>query len=149
MVWLCAVLEHIRQPFQVMQEVFRVLKPGGYVLISVPFMQEQHGSPHDYFRYTVNGVRSICAQFEEIEAGNSYTGPFGTLVQVATAIPRSYVRSSAIRYGLKFVISWLMSPLLLLDLLRHQGDDAPIFGGVCYLGKRRHKRLTDFQVFGL
>ena len=48
-VWLCAVMEHLRRPFDVGNEVYRILKPGGFVLVTVPFIQPRHGSPHDYF----------------------------------------------------------------------------------------------------
>jgi SAM-dependent methyltransferase len=53
-VWLCAVMEHLRRPFDVADEVFRVLKPDGFVLVTVPFIQPRHGSPYDYFRYTLD-----------------------------------------------------------------------------------------------
>ena len=58
---LCTeVLEHTRQPFQVMQEFARLLHPGGYLLLSVPFIYPVHESPHDYWRFTAHGLEAIC-----------------------------------------------------------------------------------------
>ena len=48
-----AVLEHVHSPNRVVQEIHRVLKPGGYICVAVPFLQGYHASPHDYQRWTV------------------------------------------------------------------------------------------------
>jgi len=57
---LCTeVLEHTRKPFQVMDEIARVLKPGGYLLLSVPFIYPVHEAPHDHWRFTVYGLEDI------------------------------------------------------------------------------------------
>ena len=53
------VLEHLNQPKLAITEVFRVLKPGGCFLSSVPFMFHIHGHPQDYNRFTEDGLR-LC-----------------------------------------------------------------------------------------
>lgn len=54
-----AVLEHTRIPWECARELWRVLKPGGTVVICVPFLQPEHAVPHDFFRYTVYGLQSM------------------------------------------------------------------------------------------
>lgn len=50
---ICAeLLEHVRNPQLVLAEVYRVLGPGGIVLITVPFLYRIHGDPYDFGRYT-------------------------------------------------------------------------------------------------
>lgn len=57
---LCmVVLEHTRNPKQVLCEFARVLKKGGTLFLVVPFLWEEHQVPHDYFRFTRYGVRSL------------------------------------------------------------------------------------------
>lgn len=51
-VLLCEVLEHIAEPEKVLDECLRILKPGGKLLITMPFMIGIHGDPEDYQRWT-------------------------------------------------------------------------------------------------
>jgi SAM-dependent methyltransferase len=46
------VLEHLYQPHQVIKGIRRLLRPGGKLLMNVPFMYWLHEQPYDYFRYT-------------------------------------------------------------------------------------------------
>jgi SAM-dependent methyltransferase len=60
-VLLTDVLEHIAQPAPLMAEIRRVLKPGGMLIGSVPFLYRLHEEPHDHFRYTVHTLRRFAA----------------------------------------------------------------------------------------
>ena len=58
---LCmVVLEHTRNPRQVLTEFVRVLKPGGTLHMVVPFLWEEHQAPRDYLRFTRYGVRLLA-----------------------------------------------------------------------------------------
>jgi SAM-dependent methyltransferase len=50
------VLEHLRTPVCAIAEVARVLKPGGVLLLTVPFLYPVHDAPHDYQRPTCYGL---------------------------------------------------------------------------------------------
>jgi SAM-dependent methyltransferase len=63
------VLEHVPNPFEAVQEICRVLKKGGILMLSVPHLSRLHEIPHDYYRYTEFGIRSMLESngFEIIE----------------------------------------------------------------------------------
>jgi SAM-dependent methyltransferase len=64
---LCTqVLEHIPDPIPVIGEIRRVLRPGGKLLLSVPAIFPQHGSPGDYWRYMPQGLAWILRDFSSV-----------------------------------------------------------------------------------
>lgn len=68
------VLEHVKNPFNAIKEIQRVLKPGGIIIGSTPFVFPIHDEPHDFYRYTKYGLRNLFKDFECIELieRNSY-----------------------------------------------------------------------------
>jgi SAM-dependent methyltransferase len=56
-VLLIHVLEHLDKPGHALGEVTRVLSPGGFALIEVPFIYPVHDAPLDFRRWTEAGLR--------------------------------------------------------------------------------------------
>lgn len=50
------VLEHVKYPRKVLQELYRVLKPGGKLFLTAPQGWGLHLEPHNYFNYTRYGL---------------------------------------------------------------------------------------------
>lgn len=53
------VLEHVFNPDEFIDEINRVLKPGGKLLLTVPFVWDEHEQPYDYARYSSFGLRAL------------------------------------------------------------------------------------------
>lgn len=62
------VMEHVRHPERVLDEIARVLKPGGSAYFSMPFLYPVHDAPHDYQRWTVHGWEHMLGKkgFSEV-----------------------------------------------------------------------------------
>lgn len=50
------VLEHLPEPYLCLEEAYRILKGGGKIIITVPFMWQVHEAPHDFYRFTRHGL---------------------------------------------------------------------------------------------
>jgi len=53
------VMEHLPEPSFFLSECNRILKSGGWLFITVPFMWHVHEEPYDYFRYTRYGLEYL------------------------------------------------------------------------------------------
>lgn len=53
------VLEHLPEPEFFLSECYRILRDGGQIFLTVPFMWHVHEQPYDYFRYTRYGLRYL------------------------------------------------------------------------------------------
>ena len=70
------VLEHVFNPEEFLKEVNRVTKMSGKVLMTVPFVWDEHEQPYDYARYSSFGLKHILSKngFEIIEHRKSNNG---------------------------------------------------------------------------
>lgn len=65
------VLEHVEKPWVMVAEIHRILRHGGVCIVTAPFMFPYHAHPHDFFRFTVDGLESLFKNedFEIVEIG--------------------------------------------------------------------------------
>jgi len=61
-VLLTAVLEHLEEPETALTEMFRILKPGGTLILSVPLFWHLHEEPRDFYRYTKYGLSYLLTK---------------------------------------------------------------------------------------
>ncbi|PZQ43932.1 MAG: hypothetical protein DI551_11170 [Micavibrio aeruginosavorus] len=65
-VFMVEVLEHVKTPQKGIDEVYRVLKPGGKLYLSTPFIFPLHDEPYDFYRYTKYGLTHMLAAFHPV-----------------------------------------------------------------------------------
>jgi len=131
------VLEHVPEPLSALRECYRILRPGGRLVLSVPHLSRLHDLPHDYYRYTHQGVAHLSEKagfaVERIDAYGgipSFVGhQLSTLLLTLTQpIP---VLRVVIRLVNRALLVW---PCFLLDRIVSLGDIAPL-GYVAVLQK--------------
>ena len=79
-----SVIEHVENPILAVEEIYRVLKPGGYAYFYAPFIFYYHGEPgyyKDYYRFTYDGWEHLTRQFKTREIAPVH-GPFGTMLNL-------------------------------------------------------------------
>jgi SAM-dependent methyltransferase len=88
------VLEHVFEPDVLLDEVRRILRRGGLVLVTVPFAWDEHEAPNDYGRYTSFGLAALLRRHSlepvrSVKNGN-YLSALGQLLSAylygATAV---------------------------------------------------------------
>jgi len=103
------VLEHIDEPFKALDEIKRVLKKDGILILSVPFIYQAHAVPYDYFRFSEYGLKKIMNDYEFEILEFHYQGYFGTTI---ISIINGFVWEVASKN--KTIRNLLLLPFLLL-----------------------------------
>lgn len=133
------VIEHVLDSSRITSEIHRILKPGGHVYATVPFMQAYHGNPDDYHRFTETGLRELWRDFECIECG-----PFGGPSSALVCVMKEYLavllslNSKTVYSVLSQVLIIPFFPLKYLDVVLARTRNAHnVAFSLVYVGKKR------------
>lgn len=85
-IFMIEVLEHVKEPQQAINQLYRVLKPGGTLILSVPFVIPIHDEPYDFFRYTKYGLEYLLQNYAHVVIRERNTYVHSIIVLAARAI---------------------------------------------------------------
>lgn len=89
------VLEHVFNPDDFLQEINRVLKDDGRLLLTVPFVWDEHEQPYDFARYSSFGLKFLLEKNGfTVEAQEKINADASVMFQLANA------------YLYKCVVNW-------------------------------------------
>ena len=74
-----SLLEHVPNPQKIVDEMYRVLRPGGAMYIVIPFVYPFHACPNDFYRWSSTGFRELL-KAADIEAIGVRSGATSGLV---------------------------------------------------------------------
>lgn len=93
---LVSVFEHVIDPFQISDALYKIIKPGGFLFNSTPFLFPYHPSPRDYYRYSPAALKYI----HEKSGFNWLEGYFhvehSSLEGIGDTNPRNYLAPQAV-----------------------------------------------------
>lgn len=82
-IFCLSVLEHCDRPFQMADNLMRLLKPQGWLCLAAPFTWQIHNYPNDLWRFTPDGIRTLFPLIdfdpEHCLSATARPGEFGTL----------------------------------------------------------------------
>lgn len=135
------VIEHIPDSTKIIQEIYRVLKKGGAVYSTVPFIQSYHGNPVDYYRFTIDGFNQLWKKFGFFKV---ICKPLGGPTAAFICIIKEYfaVLLSCNNKTLYAILSQLLIiplfPFKYIDVLLIKNSNAHnISYSIVYVGKKR------------
>ena len=113
------VLEHLREPQTALEELARVVRPGGLLYLQTPFIIGYHAAPADYWRFTNEGLATMLQRaglvVESLEpAVGPGTGLYRILVEFAAVIAArvydpAYLPAKAVAATLLAPLRWFDS----------------------------------------
>ena len=140
-VWIQAVLEHVLDPWRVVAEIHRVLKPSGLVFGNTPFLYPVHEGAFDYTRFTLSGHRWLFRHFEMISAGVT-AGPPDTLNLAIRYFFQAILRNQKLGTAVSLCFFWLR---FFEPLMAHRwGADAA--SGTYFYGRKSERAITPKDI---
>jgi SAM-dependent methyltransferase len=81
------VFEHIRAPRRAAENVWKMLRPGGWFIVSTPFLYRYHPAPEDCSRWTESGLKYLLIE-AGFQSADIRTGSWGNLACVKANLKR-------------------------------------------------------------
>lgn len=132
-----AVVEHLRNPFIAAQEMYDVLKDGGYIYQECNFVFPYHGYPHHYFNASINGMEQIFAQFRKLRASvATYQMPSFALQSLISSY-LNYTQAHHYQHGKPLIASLqqvLEHPLMEYDIYFTEDVARYVAAGTFFFG---------------
>ena len=99
-----SVFEHVKDPWHYAEELYRVLRIRGIVLVDTAFLQPVHGDPHHYFNMTLQGLKEVFRMFHIVDSGvEPYQSP-GFTMNILRDTMVGLISDEVIRQSLKNII---------------------------------------------
>lgn len=136
-----AVLEHVVQPQRVVEEIWRVLKPGGLVYAETPFLQHVHEGAYDFTRFTESGHRYLFRDFALVRSGVS-GGPGTQMAWSIDYLARGIFRSRRAGKMFKLMFFWLHW----FDRIIPEAYSSDAASGFYFLGRRSEHRVSPQEI---
>jgi SAM-dependent methyltransferase len=118
------VFEHTKNPFQAVENLRKILKKNGVIIVSTPFILGIHDVPYDYFRYTKFGLMNLFRNFENVSIAQRNDGIFDIVFillmrsfQDRRILNKFLGCSSVIFYYVFFPLFFILNKLFKSDLL--------------------------------
>jgi len=136
-----AVLEHVLDPWRVVAEAERVLKPTGLLYAETAFLQQVHDGPYDFVRFTESGHRWLFNDFDRLDSGR-IGGPGTQMLWSIDYLVRSVARQKAAGRLARLMFFWLRY----LDGLAAERFAIDSAAGVFFLGRRTARPIRPREM---
>lgn len=134
-----AVLEHVKEPEKIVDEIYRVLKKKGKTYIDIAFLQPFHSAPNDYHRMTLDGLEDLCRNFKKVESGMCL-GPNSAIAKILVEYSQIFFKNNLLKRVTKNLAKIIFSPLKYFDkLLVNNRRALYLAGGVYFYGEKEKR----------
>lgn len=98
------VIEHLHSPHLAVDNIYKALKKGGKLIVTIPFMFPIHADPFDFVRYTKAGLKNLLKMFDSVDVKerNSYF----------EAIDVLWVRTLYLKSDHSFILTRIIVPFV-------------------------------------
>jgi SAM-dependent methyltransferase len=111
------VLEHVFNPDEFINEIGRVLTRGGMLLLTVPFVWDEHEQPYDYARYSSFGLKALLERHGfKVLHHRKLMADASVIFQLANAYLFKVTRTRSRSLNL-LITACLLAPISLLGLV--------------------------------
>lgn len=109
------VLEHLERPEDVLKEIFRILKQGGVMICSMPFLFPIHGDPHDFQRWTETKIKKVLQEVGFLSISITPMGSTGSVIHDILFVSFNKIQGRFLRRCSHFCLRLLRWCFYLLD----------------------------------